>query len=139
MVDTMSDPTVDLIANLVKVRHSTGRCTYDKAAKRELVRRCLQPGVSLARTALEHGINANLLRKWVLRQTGSRAPKERVLRSVVAPTSLVAVRTESIPLGSPRQGPAHLEIVVARGTIRVFGPVDAAALSTALACLARQP
>jgi transposase len=139
MVDTMSDPPVDLIPNLVKVRHRTGRCTYDKAAKRELVRRCLQPGVSLARTALEHGINANLLRKWVLRQTGSHAPKERVLRSVVASTSRVAVRTESIPLGSPRQGSAHLEIVVAGGTIRVFGPVDAAALSTALTCLARQP
>ncbi len=135
----MSDPTVDLIPNLVKARHRTGRCTYDKAAKRELVRRCLQPGVSLARTALEHGVNANLLRKWVLRQTGSHAPKERVLRGVVAPSTLVAVRTESTPLASPRQGPAHLEIVVAGGTIRVFGPVDAGALSVALACLARHP
>nr|WP_245277392.1 transposase [Rhizobium leguminosarum] len=26
---------------------------------------CLEPGVSVSRLALEHGINANLLRKWI--------------------------------------------------------------------------
>jgi transposase len=34
-------------------------------AKRELVEACLLPGVSVARLALEHGLNANLLRSWV--------------------------------------------------------------------------
>jgi transposase len=42
-----------------------GRCLYDPEAKRELVRICLQPGLSVAKVALEHGINANLLRKWI--------------------------------------------------------------------------
>jgi hypothetical protein len=47
-----------LVPNLIKVRSGrSGRCTYDKEAKRELVRRCLEPGVSLARTALEHGVS----------------------------------------------------------------------------------
>lgn len=48
------------------VRHGRdGRCLYDPEAKRELVEVCLQPGVSVAKVALEFGINANLLRKWM--------------------------------------------------------------------------
>ncbi len=47
-----------------------GRCLYDPEAKRELVEFCLQPGISVAKVALEHGINANLLRKWIGRYCG---------------------------------------------------------------------
>lgn len=48
------------------VRHGRdGRCLYDPEAKRELVRICLQPGISVAKVALEHGINTHLLRKWI--------------------------------------------------------------------------
>jgi hypothetical protein len=43
-----------------------GRRRYDEDSKQALVRACLQPGVSLAGMALKHGVNANLLRKWVL-------------------------------------------------------------------------
>lgn len=42
-----------------------GRRRYDKASKRELVKACLLPGVSIAAMALSHGVNANLLRKWI--------------------------------------------------------------------------
>ncbi len=47
-----------------------GRCLYDKEAKRELVEICQQPGISVAKVALEQGINANLLRKWMDRYRG---------------------------------------------------------------------
>ncbi|MEQ9314965.1 MAG: transposase [Henriciella sp.] len=42
-----------------------GRRWYDPASKARLVAACHKPGVSVSRLALEHGINANLLRKWV--------------------------------------------------------------------------
>jgi transposase len=45
-----------------------GRRRYDEESKRSLARACLQPGVSLAGMALKHGVNANLLRKWVVNQ-----------------------------------------------------------------------
>ena len=45
-----------------------GRRRYDPGSKRRLVEACLQPGVSLAGVALRHGVNANLLRKWVAGQ-----------------------------------------------------------------------
>ncbi|WP_186149112.1 IS66-like element accessory protein TnpA [Burkholderia gladioli] len=41
-----------------------GRRRYDEDGKRALVEAALRPGVSVARLAQEHGINANLLRKW---------------------------------------------------------------------------
>ena len=42
-----------------------GRRRYEESAKRALIERALRSGVSVARLAQEHGINANLLRKWI--------------------------------------------------------------------------
>src|SRR5690606_36389310 len=41
------------------------RRTFDPAFTAELVAACQYPGVSVAAIALEHGLNANLLRGWV--------------------------------------------------------------------------
>lgn len=50
---------------VVGLERSGKRRRFDPQAKRELVQACLRPGVSVARMALEHGLNANLLRKWI--------------------------------------------------------------------------
>jgi transposase len=63
----MSDPSNPLRVEVVDVLRN-GRRRYDPASKRRLVEACLQPGVSLAGVALRHGVNANLLRKWVAGQ-----------------------------------------------------------------------
>lgn len=42
------------------------RTSYPKPFKTQVVQECLQPDVSIASIALRHGINANLLRKWIL-------------------------------------------------------------------------
>ncbi|MGF6546853.1 IS66-like element accessory protein TnpA [Trinickia symbiotica] len=56
----------DKDSELRVVRQSRdGRRRYDEQGKRTLVEAALQPGVSVARMAQEHGINANLLRKWI--------------------------------------------------------------------------
>lgn len=39
------------------------RRRFDPLSKVRLVEACLQPGVSVARLALEYGVNANLLHK----------------------------------------------------------------------------
>lgn len=41
------------------------RRRYDPAWKQRLVEACLEPGVSVSRLALQHGVNANLVRKWI--------------------------------------------------------------------------
>jgi transposase len=132
----MSEPALDLVPNLIRRRKSNGRCVYDKAAKRELVRRCLLPGVSLARTALEHGLNANLLRKWVVKQTGTRPARRRGMLAV-SPVALLPVRTEGSGTLSATVPPdGYLELLLSGGTIRVHGRVAAEVLSMAVDCLA---
>ncbi|TIL20967.1 MAG: transposase [Mesorhizobium sp.] len=42
-----------------------GRRRYDPASRERLFAACLEPGVSVSRQALEHGVNANLVRKWI--------------------------------------------------------------------------
>src|SRR5215471_11390939 len=71
-----------------------GRRRYDPASKQRLVEACLQPGVSLAGLALRHGVNANLLRKWVAKrqlQNGNGQPKAR---AAIAP-AFIPVRALS--------------------------------------------
>ena len=63
----MSDPSNPLRLEVVGVLRN-GRRRYDPISKRRLVEACLQPGASLAGLALRHGVNANLLRKWVAGQ-----------------------------------------------------------------------
>ena len=40
------------------------RRSYTPQFKSELVAACLQPGVSIAALALQHGMNANVLHRW---------------------------------------------------------------------------
>ena len=63
----MTEKDTELSKRLVVGHKRDGRCCYDKEAKRELIEACMRPGVSVARMALRHGVNANLLRTWITR------------------------------------------------------------------------
>ncbi|MGY6126710.1 transposase (plasmid) [Paraburkholderia strydomiana] len=61
----MSEHEEGLQGRLVVGSKRDGRRKYDESAKRELIQGCLKPGVSIARTATDHGINPNLVRTWI--------------------------------------------------------------------------
>jgi transposase len=61
----MTEQYAELRGRLVVGRKSDGRGVYDESAKRELIVACLKKGVSVARMAVEHGVNTNLLRTWI--------------------------------------------------------------------------
>jgi transposase len=62
----MTERSNDLKSRLVTGFERDGRRRrFDPQAKLELVQACMQPGVSVARMALDHAVNANLLRKWI--------------------------------------------------------------------------
>ncbi|MGZ8157286.1 MAG: IS66-like element accessory protein TnpA [Methylobacter sp.] len=61
----MIENKITLSRSLIVGHGRNGRRCYDPEAKRELFEACLQPGVSVAGMALAHGLNANLLRKWI--------------------------------------------------------------------------
>jgi transposase len=57
----------------VRLVGRNGRRRYEAASKERLVTACLEPGVSVSRLALEHGVNANLLRKWIKKHSATRS------------------------------------------------------------------
>ena len=46
---------------------AAGRRWYTSQFKNEIVARCLQPGASVSGIAVTHGLNPNLVRKWIER------------------------------------------------------------------------
>jgi len=57
----------------VRLVGRNGRRRYDPASKDCLVAACLEPGVSVSKLALEHGVNANLRRKWIKKRTETQS------------------------------------------------------------------
>ena len=127
----MSERVIDVVANLVRGHKVDGRCVYDRQAKQELVRRCQQPGVSVAAMALAHGINANLLRKWITVASTRRGSGAGVT-SIRVPVATTA------PTAAPPSSDGHLEVVLPGGTIRMRGDVSRDALQMVLDCLSRR-
>lgn len=87
----MTEKDTELSKRLVVGHKRDGRCCYDKAAKRELIEACLRPGVSIARMALQHGVNANQLRTWITRY-------QREQQSIEGEATAVAVTSAFVPV-----------------------------------------
>jgi transposase-like protein len=97
--------------------------------KATVVAQCSRPGVSIARVALRHGLNANLLRKWVV--NGERAgtsiepvPTEPKLIESVSPQFV------AVPIDAPSAAPSGaIEVELRRGQIhvKVSWPMSASA------------
>lgn len=103
----MTEKATELSRQLVVGHKRDGRCQYDKDAKRELIEACLQPGVSVARMALRHEVNANLLRTWIGKYQRHRSAMEgcQTAVAVAASTAFVPVVEAKTPAR-----PAHARI-----------------------------
>jgi transposase len=86
----------EVLSGLVLGHKSDGRCRYDPLVKQELIRQCLKPGVSVARMAMQHGMNANLLRTWISKAQRAIA-KQMLVAQVSAPVAprFVPVKLET--------------------------------------------
>lgn len=130
----MAERLTPVIADLVKGRKSNGRCVYNRKAKRALVEAALLPGVSVARLALDHAVNANLLRKWIRAYQAKQAESPRGSQRSVALLPVIATEP-SVTTPSPD---TLIEISLGDATVRVRGAVDAQQLRTVIDCLARR-
>ena len=127
----------------VRVNRS-GRRTFSREYKREIIQECSIPGASVAAIALAHRINANQVRKWVVQHRTGR------LCSNTAAPALLPVNVESTgqptPLGnvesaaspSARCAAGLIEIELESSRIRIRGSVDAQALRTVLETLTKR-
>lgn len=93
----------EVLSGLVVGHKSDGRCRYDPQVKQELIRQCMQPGVSVARMAMQHTVNANLLRTWITK--AQRATVKQMVDPEISapatqafvPVKLESTRTPNLP------------------------------------------
>lgn len=110
----------------------TGRRTYSVEYKRAVVNECVAPNVSVAAIGLKHGINDNLLRRWIRAQ-------QMTMAATTAPILLpVKVNIEAGRAGSRDDARATaetsgcIEIDIGDVRMRVRGVVDANTLRCVL-------
>lgn len=112
----------------------TGRRTYSRQYKLEIIKECSAPGASVAGVALSHGINANLVRRWIVQH---RSGRMLVMPSLLPVTLSAAPRPAATQPSTPTaSGVIEIELEAAR--ILVRGAVDAATLRAVLDALARR-
>jgi transposase len=113
----------------------TGRRTYSREYKLEIVQECSGRDVSVAGVALAHGINANLVRRWIVQHRSGRLfPMPAMLPVTLSAPGALRPLTESKQ--SATSGVIEIELESARIVVR--GAVDGAALRAVLDVLAKQ-
>ena len=130
----MTQKPVELVEGLIVKAGTYGRRTYSKEAKRLLVQLCKAPGVSVSGLALAHGINANLLRRWIGRYGGESVP-EAVPKSAPRP-ALLPVKLVAPTAPAVQKAEYSIEISFRMITIRLHATADAKTLAMVLDCLA---
>ncbi|MBA6134383.1 IS66-like element accessory protein TnpA [Pseudomonas juntendi] len=91
------------------------RTFYPKPFKAQVVQECLNPDVSIASVALRHGINANLVRKWI--------PIYRDRQACALP-AFVPLKLETAVATPARQDVARIEISSGQRTVTVNWPIS---------------
>jgi transposase len=117
---------------------SSQRRVHGAEFKAQVLAECQQPGASVAAIALAHGLNVNLLRKWLvgrgIKRTGLEAPRTVTLKPVkqddkstpslqfipveIAPAVVAAATTATTPeQAEPPAAEIHVELT--RGATRL--------------------
>ena len=116
--------TVDAIASqesdaCTPVMGTRKRRTYSRQFKAEVAAQCLRPGASVSAIALSHGINANVIRKWL---PSSPKPAIAMAHAGRAPV-LLPVTIE--PDAAPPAALPPIELSVHGATLRLPPGFDA--------------
>jgi transposase len=132
-------------------RRAGKRRRYDAAFKRHLVELSLVPGASVAKIALDHRLNANILFKWRRQQLPELAhaapkPAAGLLPVTVMEPERAAVEATAQVLNSSSQRKARpatgaggvIEIDLPLGRIRLTGAVDLAAVRVVIEALSQR-
>lgn len=101
---------------IAEVEGGRRRRRHSDAFKAKVVTACLQPGVSTASVALAHGLNANLLRRWIAEQRTAMSSVPAVVS-----TTLPDLSQSFVPLVVP-PSPARaddIHIDLARNDLKV--------------------
>lgn len=125
------------------------RRRYSKEFKAQLVAQAQVPGVSLASVAISHGVNPNVMRRWVADANDRALPSAGTAQAVLAQpdaedalvlqrdtdvaTCAPAAAASFVPVKVEAAAPAllHIELVRDGVHVKVSWPLSAAAQSAA--------
>ena len=96
------------------------RRTHSIEFKTELVAICSQPGISVSAVALAHGVNSNLVRRWM-----KQFPVDAKLPVASVPAKFVPVQIESINTSSS-EGDIQFDIQRGATRVNIRWPMDGA-------------
>jgi len=114
----------EVLSGLVVGHKSDGRCRYDPQVKQELIRQCMKPGVSVARMAMQHGVNANLLRTWITKAQRAIANQKVVAQvSASAAQAFVPVKLEPTLVRMQVRLPNGVSIDLGQAPVQELGDV----------------
>lgn len=131
---------------IIKTGSRKGRRNYNVDFKKRLAIAACEPGVSVARLALDNGINANMLHKWRRAHLAggvgvTELPQPEFLAVRIAPPAN-ALAQRQVHTSPPRMDhpvpkqaaptPGVIEIRVRAAIVRMEGAVDAATLEQVL-------
>ena len=117
----------------------TGRRTYSRQYKREIVEECSAAGASIAAIALSHGINANIVRKWIVQhRAGALAERAALMPVVLTPSGALPAATAAEQPQRSSRCAGVIEIELPGAQLRIRGAADAAALRVILDALVKR-
>lgn len=118
-----------------------GRPNYTLEYKRQVAMAACEPNISVAKLALAHGLNPNMVFKWRRQYRAGLLSKTEGEKAVLVP---VGVSADPVAYGaakSPEAPPAEtaaassIEIELNGACVRVTGMVDPVQLRLVLRCL----
>jgi transposase len=100
---------------------TTTRRRYGPDFKAQVLKECDAPGASVAKVAMSHGINTNVVHGWrkVVREAGAASP--------VSPREFVAVALPAAPVQSVAERGIEVELRRGAVTMKITWPSSATA------------
>src|ERR1700712_4423250 len=100
----------EIMGTMAKVKKRTRR-DYSSELKARILAECAAPGASVAKIAMAHGVNANLVHTW------RKLTRESELQPAEA-TRFIPIAIEAEPATEPAQ-PDIVEVELQRGALTV--------------------
>lgn len=97
------------------------RRDYSRAEKAQILAECEMPGASVAKVALAHGINANVVHTW------RKLAREGALPMVAAPASFLPVALAPTTVREPEANHVTIELHRAGVSMKLSWPLSAVA------------
>ena len=117
---------------------SNGRRYFDPELRQAVIEEAVRGKLSLAALAMLHGVNANLLRRWVTAHQGRDQPVKVVC--VKPADAFIAVPVPALPATLPIVQPvSRLNAILPNGVELRLDPANAEALSSIITVLGKLP